>query len=57
MFIDFTDIQNDREQPKTELINNRLEELSLLINNLAEDIPLETIEETVRNVFKGILDD
>lgn len=54
-FIDFTDIQNDKEQHKTKLINNRLEELSLLINNLAEDIPLATIEETVRNVFKGIL--
>lgn len=55
-FIDFTDIQNDREQPKTELINNRLEELSLLINNLAKDLPLAVIEETVRNVFKGILE-
>lgn len=55
-FIDFTDIQNDREQPKTEFINNKLEELSLLINNLAEDISLEAIEENIRNVFKEILE-
>ena len=55
-FIDFTDIKNDKEQPKTKLINNKLEELSLLINNLAEDISLEAIEENVRNVFKEILE-
>lgn len=55
-FIDFTDIQNDKKQPKTKLINNRLEELSLLINNLAKDLPLAVIEETVRNVFKEILE-
>lgn len=55
-FIDFADIQNDKEQPKTKLINNRLEELSLLINNLAEELPLAVIEETARNTFKEIVE-
>lgn len=55
-FIDFADIQNDKEQPKTKLINNRLEELSLLINNLAEEVPLAVIEETARNTFKEIVE-
>lgn len=59
-FIDFADIQNDKEQPKTKLINKKLnilkEELSLLINNFAEDVPLATLEETTRNIIKETLE-
>lgn len=55
-FIDFTDIQNGKEQPKTKLINNRLEELSILINNLAEEVPLAAIEETAKNTINEILE-
>jgi len=54
-FIEFRDIQTNKVQPHTNLINQKLEELTSLINNMIEDdIPAEVISTHTKKVLQKV---
>lgn len=55
-FLDFKDIQMNKELKNTKLIKSRLQNLSDLITSMSGvDIPLEAISETTEKTFQKIL--
>ena len=50
--LDFKDIQEEKKQPRAELIKLKLNKLNLLVNELSLTLPEERIKREISKVYK-----